>query len=417
MALEGTIKDFGLADILQLIGIQRKTGVLTMDSADDTVTVKFLDGQVVAADTRLRNLEDLLGSVLVRTGRITEAQLQAALTLQKSTLQRLGYILVKSRAIGEQDLRDSLRIQVSQIVYRLFRWREGRYHFSPADHVDYDEEHFTPVSAETVLMEGARMIDEWPVIERRIKSPKMAFRKTEAGASLDRPVASLVDDDVDFEFDLAGAKEETDPDEVKVSAEEFEVLHMVDGKATVQDLVDRSPMGEFDVYRTLYELLTRNLIEEVRVAASPGVAEAERRRDRMLSAGLVAGVFTLAVLSLATVDRNPLTPWRVAGVREDGDLLKYYASEVRLERVERALQVFYLDLGSVPEALDVLVAGGYLDASDLLDPWGRSYEFSKTSAGYVISGRDASGRPDDGLRVRRTFTPFQRLVLGSSDGR
>ncbi len=30
MALQGTIKDFGLADILQLIGIQRKTGVLNI---------------------------------------------------------------------------------------------------------------------------------------------------------------------------------------------------------------------------------------------------------------------------------------------------------------------------------------------------------------------------------------------------
>ncbi len=29
MALEGTLKDFSLADIFQLIGLQRKTGVLT----------------------------------------------------------------------------------------------------------------------------------------------------------------------------------------------------------------------------------------------------------------------------------------------------------------------------------------------------------------------------------------------------
>ena len=104
MALEGTIRDFGLADILQLIGIQRKTGVLTLDGGDDTVTVKFLDGAVVGADTRQRNLEDLLGSVLVRTGRITEAQLQEALRIQRSTLQRLGYILVKQKFISEVDL-------------------------------------------------------------------------------------------------------------------------------------------------------------------------------------------------------------------------------------------------------------------------------------------------------------------------
>ena len=47
MALVGTIKDFGLADILQLIGLQRKTGILTLDNGTDRVTVKFLEGAVV----------------------------------------------------------------------------------------------------------------------------------------------------------------------------------------------------------------------------------------------------------------------------------------------------------------------------------------------------------------------------------
>src|SRR5262245_49875892 len=99
MALEGTLKDFSIADILQLIGIQRKTGLLTLESADDTVTVHFFEGQVVGADTHVQNLEDMLGSVLVRTGRITEGNLQKALRVQKETLQRLGYILVRTGAI------------------------------------------------------------------------------------------------------------------------------------------------------------------------------------------------------------------------------------------------------------------------------------------------------------------------------
>ena len=73
MALVGTLKDFGLADILQLIGLQRKSGLLTLEHGPDRVTVKFLEGAVVGADTSTRNLEELLGSVLVRTGRITES--------------------------------------------------------------------------------------------------------------------------------------------------------------------------------------------------------------------------------------------------------------------------------------------------------------------------------------------------------
>ena len=65
MALEGTIKDFGLPDIFQLIGLQRKTGTLTLQSGKEEVTVTFENGMVVMADSSAKRLEDRLGHVLV----------------------------------------------------------------------------------------------------------------------------------------------------------------------------------------------------------------------------------------------------------------------------------------------------------------------------------------------------------------
>ena len=47
MALQGTIQDFALPDIFQLIGIQRKTGILKLTHKDNSVTIKFLEGRVV----------------------------------------------------------------------------------------------------------------------------------------------------------------------------------------------------------------------------------------------------------------------------------------------------------------------------------------------------------------------------------
>ena len=82
MALEGTLKDFSLADIFQLIGLQRKTGVLTLRSKDDTVTVTFLDGKVVGADSLSHRLENRLGHVLIRSELLTQDQLNRALEIQ-----------------------------------------------------------------------------------------------------------------------------------------------------------------------------------------------------------------------------------------------------------------------------------------------------------------------------------------------
>jgi len=130
VALQGTLRDFNLADIFQLIGLQKKTGVLTLKSGQEVVTVSFLDGNVVAADSLHRRLEDRLGTVLVKTKQIASAQLHEALKIQKQTLKRLGDVLVEQKYISQEALREALRIQVTQMIYRLFRWRDGEYHFS-----------------------------------------------------------------------------------------------------------------------------------------------------------------------------------------------------------------------------------------------------------------------------------------------
>jgi hypothetical protein len=417
MALQGTIKDFGLADIFQLIGIQRKTGLLTLENDEDTVTVTFNEGQVAWADTRLRNLEDLLGSVLVRTGRITEGQLEQALQIQKKTLQRLGYILVDSEFISEEELAEALRIQVTQIVYRLFRWREGRYNFAPKDNIDTESEHFEPVSAETILMEGARMIDEWPIIERKIKSEKMVFRKTEAGANIEAPVESLVEEDIHIDF-FDGAKTEKEgegkEEDIRISPDEREILRMVDGKGNVQDIVDRSALGEFDTYRLLYELLTRNLIEEVKTTPTVTAQDTAGAMSKLVSRLIPVVFAAFALLAVATLGSNPVTPWRLGAPDSSQDRLRSYASRIRLERIERVIRVFYLDTGAIPNRLELLSSNGYLAPADLLDPWGRPYAYQLAEGSFQIVGLDEDGNPGEDLTITRRLSATQRMMVDGS---
>src|SRR5512139_3548897 len=231
MALEGTIRDFGLPDIFQLIGLQRKTGLLTLTNEKDqeSVTVTFESGMVVMADSSARRLEDRLGNVLVKQGKITRERLDEALSLQKQTLQRLGHILASASAITTKDLRDALQVQISQIVFRVFRWRAGRYQFTPADSVDSDRENFVPMSSDFILMEGIRMVDEWPIIEKKIPSFTMVFRPVVDPALIE--VASGAESD-----SSAGARgaAASSSGRIRLSAEEERVFRKVDGVRTVQ---------------------------------------------------------------------------------------------------------------------------------------------------------------------------------------
>jgi hypothetical protein len=421
MALSGTLKDFGLPEIFQLIGIQRKTGMLTLESGTETVSLKFLEGQIVGAEASSVSLEDRLGEVLVRTGRIDQAELAEALAIQKRTLRRLGHILVERGTIDEEELVEALRVQSSQIVYRLFRWREGTYRFAAADSLEYDEHHFTPISSETVLMEGARMMDEWPLIERRIRNERVILRLTDAGRAIDTSAggASADDLDIDLGFEVDAPAESGPTARAATpegpSPEECGILTLVDGRRTVGEIRDRSGIGEFDVCRILADLVTRGLAEEVGIEDPERLARAERH-GRVIGLLGSAVVLALAGLGLATLAGNGFTPWRLLADDAATARLREYVALSRLERLERAIRVFYLDAGTVPADLGALAAGGYLRPEDLIDPWGRPIAYEVDPGGYRLEALAPAGAPVPGLSVTRRFSAVEQLLLRERGG-
>jgi hypothetical protein len=116
-------------------------------------------------------------------------------------------------------------------------------------------------------------------------------------------------------------------------------------------------------------------------------------------------------MTVATFDRNPLNPWRTAFQSTQQNQLAVYAGRGRVERIDRALQVFYLDLGSIPDRLTRLSDNGYLEARDLLDPAGRPYGYQRIPGGYAIVGFDSEGNPRPELSLTHRYSTAQRLVL------
>ena len=67
-------------------------------------------------------------------------------------------------------------LQTTQTLYKLFHWKSGTYAFEPRD-VTFDRETVSPLRCESVLMEGYRIIDEWPIVRRKITSSAMTFER------------------------------------------------------------------------------------------------------------------------------------------------------------------------------------------------------------------------------------------------
>src|SRR2546425_11848850 len=402
MALKGTLNDFRLAVIFQLIGIQKKTGVLTLKNDKEVVTVSFVEGSVVSADAFHRRLEDRLGTVLVKSGRITETQLQEALRIQKNTLKRMGSILVENKFIDAVALREALQVQISQMVYRLFRWRDGEYDFTQEERVDYDKEHVVPMSAESVLMEGARILDEWPMIEKGIKPFSAVFPPANVEiAPAPRTGTWPVEDEP-----ARG---------VTLSEEDRRVYQLVNGKRTVQEIVERCSLSEFDTCRILYELVGRQLLEEMRTpgprvaAAVPAPSVEARRATPRLP--LAVGYLILVAVAGGLVMRRGETI--VRGLGQVGSAMPYLTPLIgsedvrsirdsiarsRMQRIDFAIQVYFLRNRGYPENLARLVTDHLVKPSAILDPLGRPFGYEVLPSGYRISF-SAGGENDKAIEL------------------
>jgi uncharacterized protein DUF4388 len=412
MALEGTIKDFGLPDIFQLIGLQRKTGLLTLKHEKENVTVTFETGQVVMADSAAKRLEDRLGNVLVKQGKLEKGQLDEALQTQKATLQRLGHILTTGNYITPKDLKDALQVQVSQIVFRVFRWRDGEYHFEPSEAVDFDRDNFIPMSADFILMEGIRMVDEWPIIEKKIPSMDIVFRTV-----VDPSLIEVAGGSAAVEEGLPGAAEPkrsaaSSASKIRLTAEEERIYRKVDGTRTVQGVIDATGGGEFEVCRILFDLLNRNIIAPVgrgpaRDATMIGMPAAPTSPAPGYA---VAGLCVLLALGSIFVRRQ--APFAVTALPPlltgSYAVMLDAASYARLERLDRAILAYHLVHGSAPPTLEALVGEGLVDRTYVHDPWARPYHYALTENGYLLSGVDDSGKTAPGTVVERLLPTEKR---------
>jgi hypothetical protein len=410
MALRGTLRDFSLGEILQLIGFQRKTGILTIEGVDDTVSISFLEGRVVSADSHHADLENRLGRLLVRAGKIDAGGLERVLEEQRRTRQRLGAILLGQGRVSSGDLRLALRTQILNLIYRLFRWEDGRYYFSQLSTVSYDSDNFTPVETENILMEAARMSDEWPLIHDRIPSLDIVFRRAPGAGDLQL---------------VADGKEPESPGTLAVSRNEAMAWEAIDGRRTLAEITESIFLSDFDTVKAVDQLLGRGLLvalprapEPVRAPVPPQTREMlQEARERKPGSPWPLWIALAAVLaaSLYLMPRNPVN-FLTNPTRRSASLnLVSRAIEIaRLQRVDRGIEVFYLSQGKYPESLAELPSSFILPELDL--PKGRFgqylYILRPADGRYNLYGKTGQGTIDPNLSFIRRLDPVSDEVVG-----
>jgi hypothetical protein len=248
MAIEGPLKELGIHDVFQLLDLSRKTGVLTVASKlrHNQGTVYFDAGAVVYAE--IQSNPHPLGGMLVRAGKITEADLHRARDMQEGGDGRLlGEVLLDIGAVNQRELERQVRFQVEEVIFEVMNWREGYFSFVEGPLQEVPADATVRITTESVLMEGARRIDEWSRIESKIPHsgvvPALAPAVGGESGGLD------------------------------LLPFEWEVLATIDGERDLRAIASAVARSEFDVAKTIFGLESAGLLTVADRGAAAASAE------------------------------------------------------------------------------------------------------------------------------------------------
>jgi hypothetical protein len=263
MILSGDLNDFSLADVLQLLLQQRKSGVLNLAHGRDNAELYISQGNLTGVRVNGAGPEAKIKEVLIESGRIGAKEMGEIETIANDMDRPLLATLAAKGYVEEAAADEWTQIISEDMVCDLFSW-SGRYEFQTGLKGSGGLSHLN-LSTEFACMEGMRRIDDWPRLHEKIPRVKAVFRPT------GRP----------YQGDELGW--------------DRLVLNLVDGRKSVQQIGRETPFGSFRLFECLVNLWNGGFVAPVEDAGleteAPAHPDPESEKDRKTA--MVLGVSVL----------------------------------------------------------------------------------------------------------------------------
>ncbi len=203
------------------------------------------EGHVLHATSS--HLEDSLGSYLLRTGGLTQDQFDATMRLRQQSEQRYGSLLVEQGILGPDAVHAAIASQVESIVWSLFYWQEGEVTFSIGD------------------------VTETGMIQILLPIRQVIFSGIKRAPNAKALVARLGRKETVFE-----QRHNTETlIESGVSAEDYKLLRLVNGKRTLYEICMEGPLSPAENAKLLYAFHVLRVVQRQEPAATPVSTETQ----------------------------------------------------------------------------------------------------------------------------------------------
>lgn len=169
MSFNGDLEHFPLVDVIQLLHMTSKTGILYLKSPKGESQLVFHEGFFVSANHLNNSVR--IGKVLVDMNAITPEELKQALTEQRESGQNrkpLIATLIEQGTIGRDTAFKGLETLIEMTIVEVLTWSGGTFSLDVSKQYVCDEYHYFPeklqqvilLNAQGILMESLRIYDE-----------------------------------------------------------------------------------------------------------------------------------------------------------------------------------------------------------------------------------------------------------------
>ena len=192
MSLEGHLSDLSLPDILQIVHLSKKSGILNLESQAGKGRIVFHDGQILYASMQGK---ERLGERLIREGMLKEGDLESVLRIQKDrkVYEPLGAILTENKFIEKDALEIFIHSQIKEVIYEMLSWEEGAFRFEPEQPMPDIPQNIS-VSTEYILLEGTRLRDEGKKVIPVLETDKLSGHSAGAYGVYSNTLISMIEE-------------------------------------------------------------------------------------------------------------------------------------------------------------------------------------------------------------------------------
>lgn len=255
MGLTGDISSIDISDVLSVISVNKKTGLLTISRGLEEKKLYFKGGRLIFSSSTSN--KEKLGEVLVSNCLIDRSEIKSVVEEQKDDGSHIGTILLKKQLITQEELFKALRIQSNRILTNILNWIEGKFYFKD-ENVKLPDHLTIAFDLNRLIFDAAEMSDAKLNIKEELpdfnSKPQMALRFREG------------------------------VEEITLKSYEWEILYLADGEKTIADICYIAGDNDLEIMSAIKNLIDRGLLVVPDIYSEEATPRYERLQKIQLSA-------------------------------------------------------------------------------------------------------------------------------------